>query len=320
MIPRGDWFHAACDVQRPMPVSILCDLYEQHADTWYRRADGTRSGEQVNILYALRDLREALGDQDASTLSPRSLIDLRDRMIAKGLARTTINKRVNIIRRMVRWGCEMEIVSPETWSRLQALRPLLAHRSAAREPDPVRPVSLDDIEATLAEITSPPVAAMVRVQLLTGMRPGEVTQMRACDIHIENGQWMYHPRQHKLSYRQKVRAIPIGPKAREVIQPWAARRPREAVLFSPQDSGGRNTKAEAYTKDTYRKAIQRACDMAGVERWSPNQLRHTAATIIEGLYGLDAAQAVLGHSKPDTTRIYSDAQAEVAARIMREIG
>ena len=78
-----------------------------------------------------------------------------------------------------------------------------------------------------------------------------------------------------------------------------------------------------YTTDSYRRAIHRACDKTfphpelsklkaaradrsaeGTElrqwqsehRWSPNQLRHTAATEIRSKFGLEAAQVILGHS------------------------
>jgi site-specific recombinase XerC len=54
--------------------------------------------------------------------------------------------------------------------------------------------------------------------------------------------------------------------------------------------------------------------------WSPNQLRHSRATIIRERYGIEAAQVVLGHSDPRVTEIYAERDFAAAARIMREIG
>ena len=50
-----------------------------------------------------------------------------------------------------------------------------------------------------------------------------------------------------------------------------------------------------YTRHSYRVAVQRACKRAGIEPWSPRQLRHTRATAIRKAFGLEAAKAVLGH-------------------------
>ncbi len=50
-------------------------------------------------------------------------------------------------------------------------------RSEAREKEPIGPVAAEVVEATWAHL-SRPIAATVRLQLLTGRRPGEVMAMR----------------------------------------------------------------------------------------------------------------------------------------------
>jgi integrase len=55
-------------------------------------------------------------------------------------------------------------------------------------------------------------------------------------------------------------------------------------------------------------------------RWHPNQLRHTAATSIRRRFGLEAAQACLGHSEVGTTQIYAEKNLETARAVMRQIG
>lgn len=55
-------------------------------------------------------------------------------------------------------------------------------------------------------------------------------------------------------------------------------------------------------------------------RWSPNQLRHTAATEIRRQFGLEAAQVTLGHSNANVTQIYAERDLSKAAEIMRAVG
>jgi integrase len=97
---------------------------------------------------------------------------------------------------------------------------------------------------------------------------------------------------------------------------------------------------------SYRRAIARACDLAFPhpilsaipkkeltdtqreelkawqrrQRWHPHQLRHTAATEIRRRFGLEAAQACLGHSELGVTQIYAEKNLEAARRVMSEIG
>jgi len=101
-----------------------------------------------------------------------------------------------------------------------------------------------------------------------------------------------------------------------------------------------------YSTPSYRKAIHRACDKAfphpelgrskqpwmsekqveelmrwqSQHRWSPNQLRHAAATEIRQNHGLEAAQAVLSHANADTTQIYAERDLGKAMDVARAMG
>ena len=94
---------------------------------------------------------------------------------------------------------------------------------------------------------------------------------------------------------------------------------------------------DRYTKDSYAKAVKRACDLAfpppedlidaaavkawrKKHRWSPNRLRHTAATAIRKAHGAEKARVVLGHAKLSTTEIYAERDLAEAASIMRKMG
>ena len=60
--------------------------------------------------------------------------------------------------------------------------------------------------------------------------------------------------------------------------------------------------------------------MAGVDPWTPNQLRHAAATRIRRELGLDAARVVLGHSSAAMTEIYAELDKEKALKVMGKLG
>jgi len=80
------------------------------------------------------------------------------------------------------------------------------------------------------------------------------------------------------------------------------------------------TVGKQYDTASYRRAIHRACDKADTERWSPNRLRHSAATEIRRRFGLEAAQVTLGHAAADVTQVYAERDYQKAADVMREIG
>jgi integrase len=200
-------------------VNELILAFWKHAETYYRREDGTATQELADYRLSLRPLRELYGTIPVDEFSPLKLKAVRQKMIDAGLVRRLINQRVGRIVRMFRWGVAEEMV-PETVHRaLDAVPNLQKGRCEAEESEPVKPVDDADVEAALPFLT-PTVRAMVLVQRYTGMRPAEVCGMRACDIDRTGPVWLYRPHQHKTRYQGKVRVIAIGPKAQEILRPF----------------------------------------------------------------------------------------------------
>ena len=160
--------------------------------------------------------------------------------------------------------------------------------------------------------------ALVLVQWWSGCRPTEALTIRPCDIDKEgpSGCWVYRPPSHKSAHRGKERCIVLGPRAQEVLEPWLRWKPNpNDYLFKP------NSDALRYSIGIYRQAIKRATERAGVPKWTPNQLRHAAATRIKKkARDIDAARMVLGHSSSATTEVYVDRDLRGAGEVMRRLG
>ncbi len=54
--------------------------------------------------------------------------------------------------------------------------------------------------------------------------------------------------------------------------------------------------------------------------WKPHRLRHAKAQMIRDNYGLEAAQAVLGHSSLTATQIYAKKRLDLAKELAAKCG
>jgi integrase len=191
---------------------------------------------------------------------------------------------------------------------------------------------------------------MIQVQLLTGLRPGEVCRLRPCDLDTTGDVWFFRPVQHKNACRWKARAVAIGPRAREVLAVFAPADPVD-YYFSPRReveqlhaertkvrrmppfpshlarNAGKRVAApkrppgRCYTSHSYGVAVARACRRACVPCWSPNQLRHLTAAELRGKFGLEHVRAVLGHSALAMSDEYTKAADQaLAAAVAAEVG
>jgi integrase len=331
-----------------------------------------------NLRDALRPLKALCGDTLARDFDSACLEAIQAELVrGGGLCRTTINARVNRIRRAFRWAVRKRLVPVEVIQSIATVPGLQWGRTTAPEPEEVLPVAVEHVEATLPCMPRP-VGAMVRLQLLTACRAGEVMVVRGIDLNTSGLVWTYRPHKHKNQHRGQQRVIYLGPQAQEVIKPFL-KTDLQAYLFSPRDwveelhagrAAARKTKptpselkrrqrrqrrqarrhAARYDRRGYRQAVVRACDKADalalkklaeelaragktpeeieqelegkrlVPRWSPLQLRHSAATAIRARYGVEAAKVILGHTKVETTQIYAERDLGKAQEIMAEIG
>ena len=213
--------------------------YWQHVEKHYRK-NGQPTAEQDSIRSALRRLKMLYGSTQVIAFRPGNLRNVRQQMIDEGLARTNINKLIDRIRRMFRWAESHDLIPQGKWESLRTVEGLARGRSEARETDPVRPVPTEAIEAVRG-LVSRQVKAMIDLQLLTGMRPGEVVIMRACDIEDMSAPiWTYVPETHKTEHHDCERIIEIGRRGQMIIKRFLTTN-TTAYLFSPQDAVAERT-------------------------------------------------------------------------------
>lgn len=294
-------------------IVILVAQYGRFANRHYfNKSSGKPSQEFSEMMRALRPLVNMFGDELANEFGPKKLKLIRQHWINEGKARTHINHQVNRVKRFWRWAVSEELVRADLSHGLDSVTGLRQGRSSAREQQPVKPVDLNDVKATLSFL-SEQVSAMCRVQLLCGMRPQDVCNMRPVDIDRSGEIWVYTPHNHKNSWRNQQLNKAIPKSAQKVLEPFMDRDP-ESFLFSPREryKVASSRVGLKYETVTYRRAIKYGIKKAaknGVEipHWSPNQLRHAIATIISEKLGQQKAQRWLGHKSLDTTAIYAEA-------------
>jgi integrase len=98
----------------------------------------------------------------------------------------------------------------------------------------------------------------------------------------------------------------------QTVRTWAKSQPSEMTLkraFQLEHQGGNGL----YIRDTYAKAVERACLKSGV-KFTPYQIRHLVAEQIDQQYGREAVAAVLGHKNLDASAIYTKRNIALAAR------
>jgi integrase len=344
-----------------LTIRELVDRYVDHARRYYVK-NGVPTSEAGVIASACRSVADSFGNLPADEFGPLCLEAVREKFIADGRTRSGVNGAVARVVRMFRWAAAKELVPAAVHHALRLVPGLRAGRTDARESDPIEPVPDDIINATVQHLPAV-VADMVMLQRWTGARPGEVCSLRPCDVDRSGDVWRYQPASHKTQHHGRERTVYLGEKAQAILLRYLAR-DAKAFCFSPRDSEDKRRSAlhaarttpmsvgnipgsnvtisptrragAKYSKDSYARAIARACALAfpapddldpdarrewvAAHRWSPNQLRHTFATEVRKQFGIESVQVLLGHSNLRTSEIYAERDSAKGSLVAKAIG
>ncbi len=232
-------------------------ISEMCARFWRTRGVHLNKREQDHHKSLIRLLRRSYGSMPAAAFGPKRLQRLRDQMIRDDDERgrrawgiTYANAQVRRLCRLFKWAASQELVTARVRMELLSVDPLKPGRCTARAGRVVKPVPVEVVEQTLPFMASP-VAAAVRLQLLTGARPDEVLSLRPCDIDTTaaNGVWVARLERHKTQYMGHDRVLFLGPKAQAVLMPLM-KRAAETYLFRPAEADAERRAARAAARKT----------------------------------------------------------------------
>jgi len=199
------------------------------------------------------------------------------------------------------------------------------------------------------------VGDMLRLIWLTGMRPYEVCDMRPYDILREDPEcWLYIPGRditpvgkHKTTHFENIKVIPLTNEPQEILSSRITDYDSKQYIFNPEEAikevlqekhqgrktpinygnrPGTNRKKHPmikprnhYDSDSLRKACKRGCIRAGVEIFTPYDLRRTVATNTRATLGKEDAKTLLGHTDTATTDIYLLDEVQEAMKVAKRL-
>jgi integrase/recombinase XerD len=237
--------------------------------------------------------------------------------LVRGKAATsTVGRRIATFRHLFAWAIRRGLC---THSPLAELAPLRGRRTLPR---PIR--EQHEQRALDAAIASAPPPYRLIFTLLreTGMRAGEVLDLRWGDVTLDPGREALRIREAKNGTE---RTVILGPTAtpRSVRGLRAARRARGRPSPSDHEVVFLSNRGTRVSYDAVHYQWARVCqvaslvDEAGAPRYTPHQLRHTRGSeLIAQGQRVEIVQRVLGHRDIRSTLGYAELQdAQVRAAL-----
>jgi len=156
-------------------------------------------------------------------------------------------------------------------------------------------LSVEDIKAVLKAIEKTKTGvrdrAIFLLMLDTGIRPGELLNLRVDDVDLNN---------YILRVRGKTgeRIVPFSPEARKALIKYINSKKDKSDFFF-------TARGLPLTKDTLHNIFRYMKKKSGIKRLYPYILRHTAATMmLQNGASLEVVRQILGHHSYEMTKRY----------------
>jgi integrase/recombinase XerD len=176
---------------------------------------------------------------------------------------------------------------------------ILSKKIGLKLPDSLpRAIDPQDVKVLFSAIDHPRNLAMFLLLLRTGMRIGELLDLRPADVNLQEQKVMIYI--GEKNYRGRV--VYFSDDAREALEKWMKIRnqQRQCLFYSSRGHG----LTYATVRVSFRKYLKKAG--LGHKGYTIHQLRHTFATdLLNAGMRIECLQPLLGHSTLEMTRRYA---------------
>lgn len=248
-------------------------------------------------------LRWAEANDLEADLSRAQVRAFTDGLLAGGAAASTARSRQLAVRRFSAWLAEEGEIPEDT---LVGLKPPKLDQQV------IEPLEDSELKALIkacsgTEMRDRRDEAIVRFMVETGTRAGEVAALKLSDVDLRNS--IVVVRRGKGG---KGRRVPVGPQVAQAIDRYI--RSRRTHRLAESDDLWLGDRGRKFSYDALHKSLRMRADRAGIERFHPHLLRHTAAHRWLAAGGSEGGlMAVAGWTRPDMLMRYTRAQAEARA-------
>lgn len=267
------------------PAAVLKITFAQAYQKWCEQPQYKKLGRDVVKGYELAYSRaEPLYDRQMRDIKADDYQQIIDRMVDRGLSRSSCEKQRTLFSRLCEWSMAQDIINKNYASllTLPAASGKAERTLTAAEIEKIASYQNDEKFGQTAQIAM--------VLLYTGMRIDELLSMRCDDVYL-NERYMVGGEKTEAG---KNRIIPILEPIYKTIAFWMLESGCELLI--PSKAGMKLDKRNVATK------FRKLCEACRIEGVHPHTLRHTASSkMVECGLEKTAVQAILGHKNFSTT-------------------
>lgn len=258
--------------------------------------------------WAVEQARPVIGAKTLRALDVEDVERLLAGLADRGLAQGSVARVRSVLVSALKWAQRRKLVA---WNAAE----LAEMPGNARPAKEGRSLTLDEAKALLTAAEGHRLGALVTIGVMLGLRPGELCGLRWCDLDLDAG--VLHVRQARKretgpdgvgrlvfgepktakSRRSLDLPAPAVAALRRHSKVQAAERLRAETRWVDLDLVFATTIGTPMGPSNLRRDMGELTEQAGIGRWTPKELRHSAGSLLSAAdVSLERIADLLGHT------------------------
>jgi integrase len=269
-------------------------------------------GSRRTMLAALRNLVAIMTDQvidpvdfQWSGLRYQHTTVIRARLTEVGYTAATINRHLSALRGVLKECWRLGQMTSEEYHRAIDVPGIEESRLPAGrmlvETELRRLLQVCDLDTHRGKVSGIRDSAIIAVMVITGMRREEVIHLNLTDVNIHTGEI-----QIRVAKRNRQRTSYVKGRALRRLADWLDARKDmgcEALFLTVDRNGNLRNQGIQHAQTIY-DMLRRRAVQAGIENFSPHDLRRTAISNLLDEVDMSTVANIVGHASVETTRRY----------------
>ena len=258
-----------------------------------------------SYTWALNRVEAALGTVRLATLTPEHVEATFARWASEGTSRSSLIKIRSVLNRVLSYAERRGLAA-------RNIAELVELPAVARRAEPGRALTVDQAKSLLSAAHGHRLEALFVTMLMLGLRPGEALGLSWHDVDLDHG--IVHVRRSLklhhgvltvtdvLKTSRSRRSLDAPPYVIDALHTRRVQQAGDRLLAGPAWSGlfpglvFTTTVGTAISLSNLRRDLEKLSVHAGLGRWHPHELRHSAASIMSASgVPIEQIADVLGH-------------------------
>jgi integrase len=230
---------------------------------------------------------------------------IRARLVEVGYSPATINRHLSALRGVLKECWRLELMTSEEYHRAIDISGVEESRLPSGrmlvDQEVRRLLQVCDLDAHRGKVSGIRDSAIIAVMYITGMRREEIIKLRIEDVNMHTGEIRI-----RFAKRNKERTSYVKGRALKRLADWMQTRSESTcpALFLTVDRNGNLRHQGIQHAQTVYDMLKRRGVQAGIENFSPHDLRRTAISNLLDEVDMSTVANIVGHASVETTRRY----------------